>query len=328
MCLPTAPGLVIGSVPAAVTAAQNAIAGVVDQYVHPTVRYSARIRAAIKMEASRIARLALAQFTFGALPRDNVDASVIAGDFNVHYPDNTRYTPQQQNHLGGANAYAALAAAAGSNARNTAATTRTGPSAFHGQRVYTLKIPVPIQHWNTTANDYVPLDMRPLANAPTSYVGYNAWITALQSLARAQNVSWATLEADPFAGRLTAAFDMEVINDTSFYRSSCYDNVFVRGDVVRSGMIDVMSELGSWSARLLPVPNPQPAIVPNPWQAAAGTLNAIARQQLSVPGTNLRFEYGNVTYDITPALADAEDAAVFFGQFISDHLPVFVEIRI
>ena len=89
-----------------------------------------------------------------------------------------------------------------------------------------------------------------------------------------------------------------------------------------------MSELGSWAQ--FNVPNPQPALVPNPWLAAAGRLNAIAQAQ--VGNAPVQFSYSTQTYTVTytlnPALDDAQQVAVFYDQYISDHLPVMVEIRI
>jgi hypothetical protein len=132
-------------------------------------------------------------------------------------------------------------------------------------------------------------------------------------------VAWATILT--YAEVLRRAFDMEVINDTSFYRTSRYDNMFVCGAVVgQVGMIDVMSELGSWQAPPNAVVNPQPGFAPNPW-------NAAARAQLGPLGPQT-YRYNNIVYTITPALADAEEAAVFFDPFISDHLPVAVEVQV
>jgi hypothetical protein len=329
--VPTAPGHATASAAAAAVAAQAAVTGEVSQYVHPLKKSPATIRSSISTEAKRMARAALAPFTFAALPQVNVDASIVAGDFNVHYPDSTAYLASQRAKLGGGNAYTALAAVT-SGARNAASSTRIGPTAFRGQRVYSLKNPAPIQSNNSSAPNFVPLDISSLIKTPASYMGYGEWRLGLQSLPRPQNVSWAQLVAG-YSQALDAAFDTEVINDTSFYRANCYDNIFVRGGAnIAGGTIDVMSELGSWGARLAPVVNPQPGLAPNPWNAAAGGLNAPAQAQLGQVGANLQFTYNTtlltVTYTITPALADAEDAAVFFDQFISDHLPVYVQVQI
>lgn len=322
---PAAPVTATASAAAAAAAAAAAVLAAASQYKHPAIKAPARIRDSVRNEAKRMARVAVLQpFTFAALPQVAVQASIVAGDFNVDYPDTTVYTMAQLGKLGGGDAYTALGVA-----RNTARTTRIGPSAYYGQRVYSLKNPCPIQSTNPAAANYVPLDMAPLIAAPTSYMGNAQWVQGLQQLAAAQHLAWAGLVAT-YGALLDAAFDMEVIDDTSFYRASCYDNIFVHGaaNVLGSGMIDVMSELGSWGARAAPVVNPQPPLVPNPWVAAAGRLNPAAQAQLGQPNTNLAFTFNNVNYNITPALANAEEAAVFFDQFISDHLPVAVGVGI
>ena len=171
-------------------------------------------------EAKRIARLALQGVTFAALPSVALDASAsaVAGDFNVHYPDNTGYTGAQIGILGGANAYAALTAGT-SGARNQEASTRIGPTAYKGQRVYTLKNPRPIQHINNAAADYVPLNVTGLAGV--GFMGFAAWVAGLQNLAAAQHAVWAQLIQPPYSLRLDGAFDQIVIDDTSFYPANC-----------------------------------------------------------------------------------------------------------
>jgi endonuclease/exonuclease/phosphatase family metal-dependent hydrolase len=327
--LPTGPAPATADVNAALNAAAGAIINVAAQYAHPATQTAARIRDAIRHEAKRMARAALAPFTFAALPRANVNAAIVAGDFNVHYPDNTGYTQQQTTIMGGGNAYAALAAVAGAAPPNTAATTRKGPTAFEGQRVYTLGIPCLLQNANPMAADtYVPLDLTALINNPTSFMGNDAWIAGLQALPRTGGATWADISRPPYAGLLYDAFDRQVIDDTSFYRTNCYDNFFVRGaNVVASGVVDVMSELGSWGQGPA-LPNPQGPPAANPWPAAAATLNPFAQAQLNQAGAVLQYTYNGISYTITPALADAEEAAVFFDRFISDHLPVAVAVQI
>jgi hypothetical protein len=101
----------------------------------------------------------------------------------------------------------------------------------------------------------------------------------------------------------------------------------VRGaTVTQSAVIDVISELGSWNAQT--VVNPQPGLAPNPTTAAAGTLNALAQAALLNGNRHFTYDNGNVVFDISGTLATAEDAAVFFDQFISDHLPVYVRVQI
>jgi hypothetical protein len=325
--LPTAPPAATANAATALTTVQANVTAVVSQYVHPNPKSAARIRDSIRTEAKRIARLALAPFAFPAAPQDNVDMAVIAGDFNVDYPDATGYDQAARNVLGGTNAYAALAAVAGA-ARINDTTTRIGPTAFQGARVYTLKNPSPIQNNNAALATYVPIDMTTLVNNPTSFMGTLAWTNGLKALPRG-GFAWTAMENPPYADRINLAFDMEVINDTSFYRASSYDNIFVRGGIfIAGGMVDAMSALGSWGQPMLPLPNPRPGLAPNPWAGATGTLNANAQTQLMQANANLQFTYSGITYTITPQLSDAEEAAIFFDRFMSDHLPVSVTVQI
>jgi len=66
----------------------------------------------------------------------------------------------------------------------------------------------------------------------------------------------------------------------------------------------------------------------NPWPAARGGLNEIAKSQLLEDGTTLSFQYNTIQYTLTPHLSDAEQVAVFFDRYISDHLPVYVSVTI
>jgi hypothetical protein len=339
MALPTAPFAAVGSVNATALVAQGIVTNAVSNAKkNLRSRSSTEIKGWVVDEAVRIGRLALAPFTFATLPSQVVDMAVIAGDFNVHYPDGTGYLPVQQAKLGSTNAYAALIAAT-TGARNSATSTRVGPTAYKANRIFELRNPSPIQHTNSALTSYVPLDVTSMAG--NSYMGSDNLTNALKSLARTQHVVFAQLEQSPYVDRLLEAFSIGVyngtpqylvINDTSFYRANCYDNMFVRGGTfVRGGMIDVMSELGSWGLPMAPFPNPVPNLTQNPWPAATATLNPIAQTQLTTNPT-LTFDYSTstqtFTYDITVALADAEEAAVFFDQFISDHLPVYVEVRV
>lgn len=333
--LPSAPPGAVANIPGAQGAARTGVASQTNAYAHPTKRSDSVIRAAIQTEAQRIAAAGLATFTFAALARNAVDSCIVAGDFNVDYPDGVTYSTAQQNLLGGNgnNAYTRLAGATTGGARNTAKSTRVGPTAFEGQRVYKLKTPCPIQHTNASGADYVPLDVSSLVTTPTSFIGNAAWSDALLNLARAQGVTLVSLQNPPYSQRLFDAFDIKVLNDTAYYRANCYDNIFVRGGTfVGAGTIDAISELGSWTLPALAEVNPQPGLAPNPWAAALGHLNAQARTELSRTGAQLQFQYNTsvstITYNITPALADAEDAAVFLDQYLSDHLPVRVELRI
>lgn len=312
---------------AARTAAESGVMAQIPMYYHRPGASPAEIRGKILAEANRMAVAVAATFTFPNLPQALVDGAVIAGDFNVHYPDTTAYSAAAQAALAGTNAYHALEtlSAATGGVRNTAASTCIGASAFESQRVYTLRNPCPIQHTNAALPTYVPLDMTPLIVTPVSFIGNEAWQAGLQRMAQTQGLSWAQITAPPYADRLSAAFAMEVINDTSFYRANCYDNIFVRGATVGpSGLLDVLSELGSWLIRPAAVHNPQPVFAPNPWPAAARSLNPLAQTELTRWGPPFQF----LSYTITPAIQDAEEAAVVFRQFISDHLPVFVEIQI
>jgi endonuclease/exonuclease/phosphatase family metal-dependent hydrolase len=326
--LPTAPPLgAPADVAAAATSARAGVSAAVALPMSWGKPKSANERKAkVRAEAKRLARAGLAAFTFAALPLHPVDMAVIAGDFNVDFPDNTAYNGTQLGLLGG-NAYSALIARAGA-ARIANTTTRIGPTAFEGQRIYTLKTPGVVQNANNALPTYVPLNLAPLLAGTTSFMGNNNWIAGLQTLA---TVAWAQVVQN-YGPQITNAFDTEVIDDTTFYRASGYDNVFVRGGAfVQAEMVDVMSELGSWPARPAAVVNPQPPTAapnPNPWNAAAGGLNTKARTQLGLPGAPLNFTYSGIHFTITPAIDNAEDAAVFFDQYISDHLPIRVAVQV
>lgn len=324
IALPTAPPAATASVAAARLVVQNAITNFNSPYSHPAPKTAQRLRDAVRTEAKRMARAA--QLTFGLTPRYNLNGSVVAGDFNVHYPDATVYTPAQLVLLNNGNAYTRLLALGAAGATNHALSTRIGPTAFIGQRIYRLRTPCPIQHTTPGAANYVPLNMTPLITTPTDFMGFAAWVAGLRQLAQNQGRVWAQFLNPPYNNLLYNAFDSTTrINDTSFYRANCYDNMFVRGaNVVASGLVDVMGELGTWAQ--FTVPNPRPALAPNPWPAARARLNPIAQNDIGI--ATVQFTYSGIAYDVDPTLDDAEQTAVFYDQYISDHLPVVVEIQI
>ncbi|HWF78636.1 MAG TPA: endonuclease/exonuclease/phosphatase family protein [Caulobacteraceae bacterium] len=328
--LPTAP---VGATGSALNAGNTAIAqaqAVVGQLQLPTKRrpgISAQV-AAVRGEAERIADWALWTYAFNPLPLTAVNASIIAGDFNVDYPDTTVYQAGQQISMGGANAYTRMLALGA--ARNTAPSTRIGPTAFRGQLVYQLALPCQLQNTNKKQiGTYVPLSMAPLVGTPTSFMNWTNWIGGLQLMANTQGIAWASLSKN-FGDKIDGAFNRTVNNDTRYYRANCYDNIFVRGGAVigGSGVVDVLSALGSWGAGPV-LPNPVPA--GGAWAAASGQLNGIASAYLgALPPALLTYGYdnGNVQYTITAALADGIEAAVFFDRYISDHLPVAVAVQV
>lgn len=310
----------------AMARAQNAV----NQFAKPGKRSSSTYTVAVKLEMDRIVDLAVQPFAFNALPLTPVDTAIVAGDFNVNYPDTTIYSGAQKASLGGPNynAYTRLEAL-GAGPRNTSKSTRIGPTAFRGQLVYMLANPCPIQSNNQGLATYTPLDMTTLVNVPTSFLNWMSWGRALNGLAKAQNVPWKPLMRHATYGTLiNNAFDKDVNNDTRFYLANCYDNIFVRNGAVQScGTIDVMSHLGSW-AQGAAIVNPQPALNPNPFAAALAGLNAIAQAELGQPNAKLQYKYKAAVYNITVPLADACEAAVFYNEMISDHLPVAVEVRL
>lgn len=329
--LPTAPPPAMVNPVAAKDEAVAAARNEVGQFRRAKKNSFATVMAAIRNEAGRIADIAVEDYTFAALPLTAVTAAIVAGDFNVNYPDNSVYQAAQRTALGGpaANAYTRMLALVGA-ARNTLRTTRTGPSAFLGKRIYTLRVPCPIQSTTPGQPDYVPLNMAPLQANVTNFVDNDNWINGLRAMAQTQGLPWATIINDPgYTHLLDTAFDMEVIDATQPYFANCYDNIFVRGAVVNAaGTIDVLSALGSWPARVAALPNPQPALAHNPWLAAGAGLNPLAQAQLGALVGPLTYTYYGTTYTITAALADAEEAAIFSQRIISDHLPVFVQVTL
>jgi hypothetical protein len=306
------------TVNAAVQQVENQVQALsVNSFNPPAKKSKAVISNSITTHAKSIAQLSVAPFIFPALPTNNLNSSISAGDFNIDYPDNPIYPPI----LAGGNAYTALLNLANPNpAAINAKTTRIGPTAFEGQRIYKLKNPSPIQHNNPNiAATYVPLDVTTLAGQ--DILGNNVWIQTLQNLAQTQNIAWAGIINNPnYTNLLENAFDTTVINDTSYYRANAYDNIFVRNaTITASGLIDVFSELGTW---------PGDNSGNNYWQQARGQLNATAQNHLNNLMQPIIFTYSGIQYTITPALQDAEEAAVFYNQYISDHLPVYVEIDV
>ena len=238
--LPTAPPGATANAAAARLAAINVATAQVGQYIKKTTLSGTRT--AMKLEAWRMADAALQPFTFGVLPLVAVDTAVAAGDFNVNYPDTIAYTGAQIAAMGGANAYTRLTNLVGA-ATNAGRTTRIGPTAFKGQRIYRY-IPVPgLQNVNSGAPNYCPLNLASLAGTVTSFVTFDVWSNALQQLAVAQNIPFAPLVKN-FGDVITAAFAMEVINNTEYYRANCYDNIFVRAGVV--------NQLASGPSKALP----------------------------------------------------------------------------
>ena len=305
------------TVNAAVQQVENQVQALsVNSFNPPAKKSKAVISNSITTHAKSIAQLSVAPFAFPALPTVNINSSIIAGDFNIDYPDNTNYPAI----LGGGNAYTALLNLANPNlAAINAKTTRIGPTAFEGQRTYKLINPSPIQHTNPgTVATYVPLDVTSLAGQ--DFLGYNAWLQALQLEAQNQNLAWTPL-VNQYGDKITAAFDSTtIINDTDYYKANAYDNCFVRNAAIASAnVIDVFSELGSWP--IDPSGN-------NYWQQARGGLTPIAQNYLNTLAQPITFTYNQIPYTITPALQDAEEAAVFYNQYISDHLPVYVEIDV
>ena len=331
--LPTGPLGAPASAGAARGVAMTNASNVVGQFAFPNKRSPSAVWTAIRLEAERISDAALAPFTFNALPLTAVNTAIIAGDFNVDYPDNANnYALARQNLMGGGGNHAYTRLIALGAATNTVRTTRIGPSAYWGKRVYTLHNPSPIQsNQPAVVATYVPLSVATLQATVTNFVDNDSWSGALRTLAQNQGIAWATIEnSATYTNLLQGAFDTEVIDNSNFFRANCYDNIFVRGavGVGASGTIDVISELGSWPARAAALPNPQPALAANPWAAATGRLNALAQAVLGVLVGPLTYTYTNSTYTITVALADAEDAAIFFDRYISDHLPVYVQVTV
>ncbi|HYR06269.1 MAG TPA: hypothetical protein VEQ60_00780, partial [Longimicrobium sp.] len=290
-------------------------------YAEPKKKNAAAIHGAMRSAARAAAEKAVRTTAFSSPPTTPVACAVLAGDFNVDYPDTTDYSGIEgaAAKLGG-NAYTALLALANPRpAAITARTTSTGPTTFVNQRIFRRNAK-PLQHTTFGRDDYAPLDVTSMAGR--DFLGYDAWEQELRALASAQGISWQLLVSSLYGPRIRAAFDeAQVINDTQYYVASAYDNMFVRGtQVTASYVIDVLSELGSWQS------------VAGRWGAALKRLNDIAKAHVQSlnGGLPVRHDYdsGSVEYEITPEVYDAEQAAVFFDKFVSDHLPVFVEIAI
>lgn len=160
----------------------------------------------------------------------------------------------------------------------------------------------------------MPLDVTSLIGVLC--LGYDDWLTRLNGLAKAQNANWNALTTT-YAGQITSAFDSNMmLNDTLLFRKSAYDNIFVNAPLTANrGVIDVLSALGTWPVHPL-------------WPAAAGTLNPTVNPSITAMTVALGQLPVFWDYSITAPLQDAQEAAVFYRQFISDHLPVYVEFQI
>jgi hypothetical protein len=326
--LPTAPPAAVAGVGAATDAAKDT-ARASASYIRPFVKDEGKFKSAILSGARAGVQAAIGRFTFPNLPTTGMNAAILAGDFNVNYPDTIVYDANARMLLGGvnANAYTGLMNLVHPNtAVINGKTTRIGPTAFRGQRIYKLiTVPqIPIQHTNRTLPNFVDLDVRSLSGQ--ELIGYYKWMEALQNLAQNQSKSWSMI-ASTYADLINSAFDSSTrINDTDYYKASKYDNFFIRGAThQQAGVIDVISELGSWAAD---------TSGHGRWLQALGHLNTIAQTQLHSEngGNPVYVEYKTqkyiIPYWVTTAVNDAEQAAVFFDHYVSDHLPVFVEVSI
>jgi hypothetical protein len=312
----TLAGPVASAAAAANMARNNAVLALA--YHHPAAKQLDAVRAA----AMAAAGAAVGGFTFAGVPTGVVDRAVVAGDFNVQYPDRIVYAPPRAALLNHGNAYTALLSLPGGSGECIQEpTTSAGPGTFKGARIYRLKNPPTIQSQYAQFDNYVPLDVSPMAGR--DFLGYGAWQAAIRELADEQGLPWNPLVAE-YGLAITNTFVMLVLNDTRHYRNNPYDNIFLRDATwVASGVVDVHSELGSWPA--------DPA-----WPAARGRLQPVAQAELTrllaaaklldATAMTVTIPHGGLTFDVSPAVVDAEEAAMFYLVYVSDHLPVSVTV--
>jgi hypothetical protein len=286
-----------------------------------------KVRTLVRNAITQTVAAVTQHLTFPALPTTPLDAAIMAGDFNLQYPDTTVYLPMMMAKMGGGNAFTALLAAAHPNTPPIAArTTAKSASAFKKNRIYRLWSPI---RTTTTYPPigglvHVPIDLAPMANI--DYLGVDEWLDALKARAALQSFAWAPLWRD-YEGAIRAAFEATaVLNDTNAYYASRYDNFFVRGATQgTAGRIDVLSELGSWAAD---------TSILNRWDVARGRLNATAQNEVNrlilaiggLPPYPMR--KGETVVNLDPDLRDAEQAAAFNIVLVANHLPIFVEIQV
>jgi hypothetical protein len=348
---PGAAAAAAASIAAAVASVQATVLAslLATPYVHPHKRSTSGVQGAIIKAAKTALNAAFMisagpanlrtaiQFDEGPVSPLAMNGTVLAGDFNVRYPDNTDYTgwPASNAILGANNAYTALLnLIAPAPAAITAQTSCVGYSTYKSLRVYRLITPVNIQHTIPGQPDYVRLNVTSMVDAGLGvgipFIGNDAWVGALKTLANNQGIAWATLINAPYVDRLEQAFDWtRTLDSQGYFTASEYDNFFVRTATmtVNRGVVDILGALGSWPHYAVPAAAPALA-----FPAAGTTLNALAQAALLLPRSlvyNVNISAGRfITFTITPNLVNAEEAAVFFRKYISDHFPVMVEIQI
>lgn len=279
---------------------------------------STGISSAVKSAAEKSAEDGVNTITFSSMVSSTINASALAGDFNIDYPDKNDYSK-----VSGASKYITTSDGAYGDllklpsvpAIDENTTQRGGKEHddFSGARVYKLKNPVPPQPSGVPDEVYkVYTNLK----STQGYAPYENWEQALKTEASNKNVSWSDMLK--YENDINNAFDSTTdYNNTEYFRASAYDNIFVKnpGSAISPGSgesIDVLSELGNWSAD---------TSAGNFWPAAQGNLNAIANIFLTDPNTP-------TPTGINVNLQSAADAAAFYKVYMSDHYPVFVEVTI
>ncbi|MBC6417764.1 MAG: hypothetical protein GDA44_02700, partial [Prochloron sp. SP5CPC1] len=265
----------------AANAATQAVSKV--SYTPPTKKAkTSGLSSAAKKAAAEFAKDGVNTITFssiGGTDVSTVKASLLAGDFNIDYPDPNDYTK-----VGGASkyikgrdkAYNELLALPSSVAINEMTTQRAGNkyNDFSGARIYILNNPNPLDPIppSTTPNG-VPQDVYDVVDAlkGKEFLSYEKWFEALKAEAKKQGVPWPHMLT--YDTQINNAFDStKDLNQTEYFRVSAYDNIFVKnpGSPIAPGSgksIDILSELGSWPADTSPG---------NYWPKAEGNLNKTA----------------------------------------------------
>lgn len=303
----------------AANAADNAVRNV--NYVPPAKKQktSTGVSSAAKNAAIDAAKDGVGTRNFSSiagLDVSSVNASALAGDFNIDYPDPNDYTGirgASQYITGSDKAYSELLMLAGPKkaAINQQTTQRGGKEYddFSGARVYRLNSANPQQPPGVPKKVY---NVYKELKLPQGYAPYEEWEKALKTEASKQGVPWSDMLK--YEKEINDAFDStENYNKTEYFRASAYDNIFVDTNATitpsTGESIDVLSELGNWPA------DPSAG---NFWVASKGNLNAIASIFLN----------SNSNPGINATLKTAADAAAFYKSYISDHYPVYVEVTI
>jgi len=285
----------------------------------------------ISSEATAQANASLTAVGFPPAPANNpVNAAMLAGDFNIDYPDNNVYLPAVTTALGG-NAYTGLETV-GTVGITNQLTTQIGNTnnqvrfAF----IYQVKNPLTIQHTdNTDPTTYVPQNVYDVINAlpvATEYIGPAELTQAIYAEGQNQPTPVTQSEIDPYINQIAGTFDTRPYNgtvdyldlynnNTNYFRVNAYDNIFYVNLAFNNFFyVDMLSYLGNWPA-----------------DTGGGNLYAAATANLHATANNFLAALPTWPTDVNGdnhRLDTAAGATQFYKKYMSDHYPVIIDVTI